>query len=123
MPRLSFVRSVTRLPAANTRLQARLTCEVQTFSTRRVDCDRTGCTCGFTTHNGSPPYTAMPVNFKPGDGLMPHLFKGNAQAQVTGVRDALLNYDRIMEANTAAAKKSAAPQTTAPAAKPADAEE
>ncbi|MFK7819381.1 MAG: hypothetical protein AB8G99_11735 [Planctomycetaceae bacterium] len=49
------------------------------------------------------PYTSMPVNFKPGDAPMT-TFNSNSQAQVTGVRDALLNYDRIMEAKTAATK-------------------
>jgi cytochrome c2 len=56
------------------------------------------------------PYTGMPVNFKPGDAPMT-TFNSNSQAQVTGVRDALLNYDRIMEAKTASAKKSAPVKT------------
>ena len=65
----------------------------------------------------------MPVNFKPGDGLMPHLFKADAQSQVTGVRDALLNYDRIMEANTAAALKATATEKPSAAASDSDAAE
>ncbi len=56
------------------------------------------------------PYTSMPINFKPGGGIMPHLFKADAQAQVIGVRDALLNYDRIMEEKTALSKKAAPPK-------------
>lgn len=44
------------------------------------------------------PYTSMPVNFSSNGKLMPHLFEGNPSAQVTGVRDALLNYYRMMEA-------------------------
>lgn len=43
------------------------------------------------------PYTSMPVNFKSNVKVMPELFKGDGAAQVTGVRDALLNYYRLME--------------------------
>ena len=45
------------------------------------------------------PYTSMPVNFKQADiGVQfPDLFQGDTTQQVTGVRDALMNYPRLME--------------------------
>ncbi len=43
------------------------------------------------------PYTSMPVNFTSNGEVMPHLFKGHPSTQVTAVRDALLNYHRMME--------------------------
>ena len=44
------------------------------------------------------PYTSMPLNFPYNNGAQfPDLFNGNAEAQVEGTVDALLNYTRLME--------------------------
>lgn len=44
------------------------------------------------------PYTSMPVNFpKNITNTFPELFNGDPDAQVVGVRDALLNYNQLME--------------------------
>ena len=43
------------------------------------------------------PYTSMPVNFNKAKPQYPELFKTDAEAQVIGVRDALMNYARLME--------------------------
>ena len=43
------------------------------------------------------PYTSMPVNFPHDQVLYPHLLAGDGQRQITGVRDALLNYREKME--------------------------
>jgi hypothetical protein len=43
------------------------------------------------------PYTSMPSNFPRSQTQFPDLFGGNSNDQVIGVRDALMNYDRLME--------------------------
>jgi hypothetical protein len=44
------------------------------------------------------PYTSMPLNFPHNNGAQfPDLYNGNAEAQVEGTADALLNYTRMME--------------------------
>ncbi|MFY9254647.1 MAG: c-type cytochrome [Fuerstiella sp.] len=44
------------------------------------------------------PYTSMPVNFPHNNSSQfPDLFKGDPEAQVTGTRDALFNYSRLLE--------------------------
>jgi cytochrome c2 len=43
------------------------------------------------------PYTSMPVNFPHDQVIYPHLLGGDGQRQITGVRDALLNYRELME--------------------------
>lgn len=43
------------------------------------------------------PYTSMPQNFPPGKQSLPELFGGDNNAATIGVRDALLNYHRLME--------------------------
>lgn len=43
------------------------------------------------------PYTSMPVNFPPNQKQFPDMFGGKALDQTTAVRDALLNYHRLME--------------------------
>lgn len=44
------------------------------------------------------PYTSMPVNYpKNNTTQFPDLFKGDPESQITATRDALLNYNRLME--------------------------
>jgi mono/diheme cytochrome c family protein len=43
------------------------------------------------------PYTSMPQNFPPGKQSLPGLFGGDNNQATIGVRDALLNYHRLME--------------------------
>lgn len=44
------------------------------------------------------PYTSMPVNYpKNNSTQFPDLFEGDPEVQITGTRDALLNYTRLME--------------------------
>ncbi len=43
------------------------------------------------------PYTSMPVNFPKNSPQFPDLFRGDPEAQITGTRDALLNYVDLME--------------------------
>jgi len=44
------------------------------------------------------PYTSMPVNFPHNNRTQfPDLFEGDPEAQVTGIRDALFNYSRLLE--------------------------
>jgi mono/diheme cytochrome c family protein len=43
------------------------------------------------------PYTSMPQNFPPGKKSLEELFGGDGNLQTIGVRDALLNYHRLME--------------------------
>jgi mono/diheme cytochrome c family protein len=43
------------------------------------------------------PYTSMPQNFPPGKKNLEELFGGDGNAQTIGVRDALVNYHRLME--------------------------
>ncbi len=61
------------------------------------------------------PYTSMPVNFNSSGKVMPQLFEGHPSTQVTGVRDALMNYYRLMETqsskNGVAAKPVTSPAT------------
>ncbi len=61
------------------------------------------------------PYTSMPVNFKSTDKVMPELFGGDGATQVTGVRDAIMNYHRLMESVGGAGSESL-PGAVAPAA-------
>lgn len=59
------------------------------------------------------PYTSMPVNFpKNNTTQFPDLFQGDPDAQVLGVRDALLNYNLLME--------NVGPLPSAPVTPPAD---
>ena len=69
------------------------------------------------------PYTSMPVNFNSAQQVMPSLFKGHASTQVTGVRDALLNYYRLMETNKASGGVAAKPASVPDAAASNDAAE
>jgi hypothetical protein len=47
------------------------------------------------------PYTAMPIPFpKKGKKQFEPLFGGDAESQTIGVRDALMNYYRLLEQNT-----------------------
>jgi hypothetical protein len=46
------------------------------------------------------PYTGMPVNIAHGKPVSQELFKGDADQQLNGVVDLLLNYDRFMESKT-----------------------
>src|SRR3990172_11268962 len=57
------------------------------------------------------PYTSMPMNFSKDKKTLEHLFEGDPGVQVISVRDALMNYHRLMEseAQAAARSKSAAP--------------
>ncbi|HUG91713.1 MAG TPA: c-type cytochrome [Planctomycetaceae bacterium] len=55
------------------------------------------------------PYTSMPVNFPRDQVMYPHLFDGDGQWQITGIRDALLNYRDRMEQ---IAKESQPPPTS-----------
>jgi cbb3-type cytochrome oxidase cytochrome c subunit len=44
------------------------------------------------------PYTSMPLNYpKNNTSQFPDLFKGEPDAHVIGTRDALMNYNRLME--------------------------
>lgn len=43
------------------------------------------------------PYTSMPQNFKPGEAKFPTFFSGDGDQQTQAIRDALLNYHRMME--------------------------
>lgn len=43
------------------------------------------------------PYTAMPVNFKKDEPKYQELFKGSSAEQVRAARDALINYNRVMD--------------------------
>jgi len=43
------------------------------------------------------PYTSMPANFPAGQDQFPDLLGGNASDQIVGVRDALMNYYRLIE--------------------------
>ncbi|MDZ4688472.1 MAG: c-type cytochrome [Planctomycetaceae bacterium] len=43
------------------------------------------------------PYTSMPQNFLPGKKALEELFDGDGNAQTQAVRDALVNYHRLME--------------------------
>jgi hypothetical protein len=43
------------------------------------------------------PYTSMPQNFPPGKKNLEELFGGDGNQQTIAVRDALLNYHRLME--------------------------
>jgi cytochrome c551/c552 len=43
------------------------------------------------------PYTSMPVNFPKNAAQFPDRFKGDPDAHVVGVRDALMNYGRLLE--------------------------
>lgn len=43
------------------------------------------------------PYTSMPVNFPPNQKQFPELLGGSGKEQTIAVRDALLNYHRLME--------------------------
>ncbi|MCA9065562.1 MAG: cytochrome c, partial [Planctomycetaceae bacterium] len=61
------------------------------------------------------PYTSMPVNFDKANPKFPTLFNGDADAQVAGARDALMNYGRLLEKH--------GPMQTAAAAAPAEAPE
>ncbi len=45
------------------------------------------------------PYTSMPQNFKKGEPQFPELFKGKGDEQTKALRDALMNYHRLMEKN------------------------
>lgn len=47
--------------------------------------------------NWITPYTSMPVNFPKDKPQFDELFKKDADSQVIGIRDALMNYDRLME--------------------------
>ena len=43
------------------------------------------------------PYTSMPVNFAKNATQFPDLFKGDPESHVLSARDALMNYNRLME--------------------------
>lgn len=43
------------------------------------------------------PYTSMPVNYPPNQKQFPELFGGDGKTQTIAIRDALLNYHRLME--------------------------
>ena len=60
------------------------------------------------------PYTAMPNNFPESTaGQVPELFGGNPNAQVVGVRDALMNYPQLIEKHGIPTKGSAEPEGAA----------
>jgi hypothetical protein len=64
------------------------------------------------------PYTSMPVNFPKNAKTLPNLFEGEATTQVIGVRDAIMNYHRMMEQEALVASKArqpARPNRPAPA--------
>ena len=46
------------------------------------------------------PYTAMPIPFPKGQKQYAPLFGTDAESQTIGVRDALMNYYRLLEKNT-----------------------
>ena len=66
------------------------------------------------------PYTSMPVNYPPNQKQFPELFGGQGKEQTIAIRDALLNYPRLMEREGRLPEV----QVVAPAAdaKPTDAE-
>jgi mono/diheme cytochrome c family protein len=43
------------------------------------------------------PYTSMPANYPKNQSQLPELFGGDGGAQTVATRDALMNYDRLME--------------------------
>src|SRR5690606_26830565 len=43
------------------------------------------------------PYTAMPVNFPKGKEQFQELFRGDSSDHVRAARDALINYDKVLE--------------------------
>ena len=61
------------------------------------------------------PYTSMPINFGSHESKMHPLFEGKSLDQLTGVRDALMNYSFIMERKTHR-QQLEAPPVVAPAA-------
>ena len=63
------------------------------------------------------PYTSMPQPFAKNQKLFPQHFGGNGLKQTTGVRDALMNYNRLMERDgTYVPPVTAKPAAGAPAA-------
>ncbi len=77
------------------------------------------------------PYTSMPANFPRGQQQFPDLFGGDASAQTVAVRDALMNYYRLMEregrivpeqSTSAAESTEESPSSDTPAADPKPAE-
>ncbi|MGE3314262.1 MAG: c-type cytochrome [Planctomycetaceae bacterium] len=62
------------------------------------------------------PYTSMPVNFPKNAKTLPQLFEGEATTQVIAVRDALMNYHRMMEQEAQVASKGRPNPQPAPAA-------
>ncbi len=59
--------------------------------------------------NWITPYTSMPVNFPKNGKTLEQLFNGDAGEQVIAVRDALMNYHRLMESELQATAKGKAP--------------
>ncbi|TWU09535.1 Cytochrome c [Symmachiella macrocystis] len=55
------------------------------------------------------PYTAMPQNFKKATPQFPQFFGGEGDVQTRAIRDALMNYHRMMEQNEKVAGSETAP--------------
>jgi len=53
------------------------------------------------------PYTSMPTNYPKGKSPIPQAFGGDSNIQTIAVRDALMNYLRLMEYNLEKSKKQA----------------
>ena len=68
------------------------------------------------------PYTSMPVNYPPNQKQLPDLFGGDGKTQTIAIRDALLNYHRLMEREGRLPELPAGALAPAADAKPADAE-
>lgn len=68
------------------------------------------------------PYTSMPVNYPPNQKQLPDLLGGDGKTQTIAIRDALLNYHRLMEREGRLPELPAGALAPAADAKPADAE-
>ncbi|MCA9059159.1 MAG: hypothetical protein KDA85_11690, partial [Planctomycetaceae bacterium] len=68
------------------------------------------------------PYTSMPVNFDAATPKFPALLSGNPDAQMTGARDALMNYGSLLERFGPMQTAAAVPATATPATEEAPAE-
>jgi hypothetical protein len=61
------------------------------------------------------PYTSMPQNFPPTKQQFEEVFGGDANLQTIGIRDALMNYQRLLERDGRVVFDPPVPPTDAPA--------